>query len=289
MLTSCTPLRLGALAANLQQVGEDLWATTRCARVSYPEDASAECFAVESDSFWFRHRNQCVLAVVRRHAPAGPIFDVGGGNGCVAAELVRAGFPTVVVEPSPEGIRNARSRGLAPLVQATFEDAGFHEASLPAIGLFDVLEHVEDDRDFLRHIARTLVPGGLLYLTVPCGGWLWSEEDSRAGHFRRYSIRGLCGRLRQAGLRVAFASHCFSFLVPPILLLRTLPRLVGLRRRTPAAQIDSQHQLPAGAAGRVLSATMQWELRRLASGRCVTIGSSCLVVARSPGGGGATP
>lgn len=41
------------------------------------------------------------------------------------------------------------------------------DASLDAVGCFDVLEHVPDYRAALREFARVLVPGGRLVITVP--------------------------------------------------------------------------------------------------------------------------
>jgi hypothetical protein len=47
----------------------------------------SDCFALEDSSFWFAHRNACLLAVLRQFPTIGPFFDVGGGNGFVAAAL----------------------------------------------------------------------------------------------------------------------------------------------------------------------------------------------------------
>jgi 2-polyprenyl-3-methyl-5-hydroxy-6-metoxy-1,4-benzoquinol methylase len=38
--------------------------------------------------------------------------------------------------------------------------AKFKSGTLPAIGVFDVIEHVEDDIKFLNHLCDLLVPSG---------------------------------------------------------------------------------------------------------------------------------
>src|SRR5690606_38954022 len=83
------------------------------ASVSYPEAGHGACFDIEDASFWFRHRNEAISAMVRRHPPDGLLLDVGGGNGYVAQRLVRDGWPVALLEPGVQGATNARlQRGL---------------------------------------------------------------------------------------------------------------------------------------------------------------------------------
>ena len=64
--------------------------------LSYPSEGNDECFRVEDSSYWFGHRNTCIVELVRQFPPNGLIFDIGGGNGFVAKGLEEAGFATVV-------------------------------------------------------------------------------------------------------------------------------------------------------------------------------------------------
>jgi hypothetical protein len=52
-------------------------------KVSYPDSGNDNCFEIEENSFWFHHRNNCIIEMIRNYPPTGngPIFDVGGGNG----------------------------------------------------------------------------------------------------------------------------------------------------------------------------------------------------------------
>ena len=120
-----------------------------------------------------------------RSSTDGPIFDVGGRNGFVAKELLDAGLDVVLVEPGPAGAMNAKKRGGAHVICSTTHTAQFKSGSIPAIGLFDVVEHIEDNIGFLKHLSELLVPGGMLYLSVPAYQFLWSLEDVKAGHFKR--------------------------------------------------------------------------------------------------------
>ncbi len=54
---------------------------------------------------------------------------------------------------------------------------GLRIALIGAIGLFDVLEHIENEAGFLKQLREVLKTGGRLYLTVPAFRWLWSIRE----------------------------------------------------------------------------------------------------------------
>lgn len=269
-----------ALAANLERGPDGLWWPRTRSPVDYPDEGNAFCFQVEDHSFWFEHRNACILAAMARYPPLGAVFDIGGGNGFVTRALVHAGLPAVVVEPGPSGARNAQSRGLDPVICSTLDDAGFAEGSLPAAGLFDVLEHIKDDAGVLRQLARLIAPGGRLYLTVPAYQWLWSNEDVISGHHRRYTRRRLSDLVHAAGFTVEFATYFFWPLPLPILLLRAIPARLGRRPTIDLDAIRRELKPPSATAVRAIMAKLSLERRRIASGRRIPIGGSCLLVAR---------
>jgi SAM-dependent methyltransferase len=274
-------MELDQLATNLSRDPIGLWverAPAAGAPVSYPEDGNAVCAEIEDRSFWFRHRSRCILAAMRRHAPGGAVFDVGGGNGAVARELVRHGIDTVLVEPGRAGAENARRAGLADVVCATLDGAGFRDRSLPNVGLFDVLEHMERDGEFLDRVRRLLAPGGHLYLTVPAYQAIWSIEDARAGHFRRYGRRGLVHLLAAHGFRTAYASYFFWCLPAPIFLLRSLPSRLGLRDARGIERAVREHGDLRGASA--LERLLVWEPAAIARGARIPTGGSILAVAR---------
>jgi SAM-dependent methyltransferase len=267
---------LTLFADGLQRKPDGIWRGRGAEPVSYPAEGNSDCFVLEDNSFWFAHRNACLLAVLRQFPTSGPFFDVGGGNGFVAAALQsQAGLPVVLVEPGADGVRHAQARGLHTVVQATLKEAQFRAGSLPAIGLFDVLEHVEDEQGFLGEIRRCLASCGRLYLTVPAGHWLWSDADVQAGHFRRYTLASLRRALVRAGFRPLFMSKIFSPLPLPLFLSRSAPSLFGWRRR-PVRSYSRQHR----SSGRgLLERVWHWELARLARRRSIPCGTSCLAVA----------
>jgi len=124
--------------ANLREIAPDLelgqdgwWISRKLSQVSYPEHGNALCFSVEDSSFWFAHRNRCILQTIELFPPPGALFDVGGGNGYVARAIQDAGLEVVLVEPGLAGVRNAVKRGIGQVVRATVEDAGCCQKLFP--------------------------------------------------------------------------------------------------------------------------------------------------------------
>jgi len=274
---------LNSIASNLELRSDGIWYAKHHSPIAYPEDGNRFCYGVEEESFWFNHRNSFILEALQRYPPKGTLFDIGGGNGFVAKAICESGIETVLVEPGVEGIYNAKRRGIDQLVCASLEDADFNNYSLPAVGMFDVLEHIKNDIDFLSMIRRLLVPEGRLYLTVPAYRFLWSTEDDFAQHYRRYSIRKLKDRLGLTGFSIEYATYIFATLPVPIFLLRTLPSQLGWRKRNDFSREKSELSPRSDTANNFLDRILRIELKILRRRKTLPFGGSCLIVAKSPG------
>ena len=256
-----------------------MWRSERAEAVAYPEGDHAACLALEDSSFWFRHRNRCILEAVRKSAPAGFVLDIGGGNGFVARALIDAGFDAVVLEPGSEGARNARiTRGIPGVICASLEEAAIHSGAVPAVGMFDVLEHIKDDRAVVAQLYRILQPQGYLYLTVPAFQSLWSSHDVAAMHFRRYSQSSMAAVLRER-FDIVYMTALFGRLVPAFFLARSLPYALGLRRSS-GRQIQAEHRAGGSALSALLARALSHEVDCIRRDRSLRWGSTLLVVAR---------
>jgi SAM-dependent methyltransferase len=269
-----------AEAANLRLDPSGIWVSREAREISYPTDGNELCFAVEEKSFWFKHRNAVIVEVLRRFPPPGLFFDIGGGNGFVASAIESAGWPTVVVEPGMAGAQNARSRGVRHVVCASTDTAGFPPSSFPAVGLFDVLEHIEDHLTFLHSLRRLMQRGGRIYITVPAFNGLWSAEDVSAGHFRRYTTTTLRDVLAAAGFEIEYQSYFFSLLPPLVFLLRTIPSRLGVTHRESRAAMEREHTGGSETMSRMLLRALTLEQRWIGASRKVPVGTSCVAVAR---------
>ena len=247
--------------------------------VEYPETGNDWCAAVEDSSWWFRHRNRFLVDVMRRFPPETPLYDVGGGNGVVAAALEKAGIPTVVVEPGEAGARRARTRGLKSIC-ATMESAGFAPASLGSIGMFDVVEHIQDGSGFLQRARALLRPRGRIYLTVPAHRILWSAEDVYAHHFRRYTARSMRRTLEGAGFEVELSTYMFALLPLPILLMRSIPYRLGRARPFTPEGVSDDHAKAQGLSRALVDRLLDLELSAFRALGALPFGASVVAVGR---------
>jgi hypothetical protein len=257
------------------------WLGLTTCQISYPTEGSDACYAIEDQSFWFRHRNRVITETVRRYPIDGAFVDVGGGNGFVARALVDIGIPTVLVEPSRSGALHALDRGLDNVICATVDAAGFVARSFGAAGLFDVLEHIERDSSFLASLRPLLKNEGRLFLTVPAFQMLWSSEDTHAGHYRRYTRRSLTNALEGSGFEVEFMRYFFSVLPPLIAVCRTLPSRLGLRRSVSSHQTAREHGSETRILSRTADSILSIETSLLRRGISLPFGGSLLAVARN--------
>lgn len=68
--------------------------------------------------------------------------------------------------------------------------------------MMNVLEHIEDDAEALRSLARVTVPGGRIIIWVPGYMQLYGDFDRKVGHVRRYTPKTLRSAVQRAGLQV---------------------------------------------------------------------------------------
>ena len=147
--------------------------------------------------------------------------------------------PAEGVDPSASAVEFCRSRGLDGRPgQGELERLPFEDGRFGLIAATDVIEHVADDRLALAELHRVAGPAATLLLTVPAYRWMWSVEDERLGHHRRYTLGRLRDVCAESGWEPRFGTYFNLTLLPAIALARRLPGRDAERRdleRTPAA------------------------------------------------------
>ncbi len=249
-----------------------------------------ELFAAEDRHFWFRARNRILARVVGQlvaSLPAGyQVLEVGCGTGNVLRVLERVCSRGTVtgIDLFEGGLGYARQRTRCRVLAADIHELPFRRP-FELIGMFDVLEHLPDDRRALRDLFQALAPGGRLVLTVPAHMALWSYADEWAQHFRRYGSAGLTRALEESGFQVDYLSQFMMVLGPLMWLSRRLaalmPRRGESRLQHNRTLMMRELRIVPGVNG-LLNFLLGCEVPLLARRWRLPLGSSLLAIARKP-------
>lgn len=114
-----------------------------------------------------------------------PLVDIGCGTGSLVLLADEVGGPAMGIEPGDE-VELARARWQAlhadrscPYLRAAGEHLPFDDASVGAVMLHDVLEHVSDWEAVLTEVRRVLAPGAAVYIKGPSYAFRFLEPHYR--------------------------------------------------------------------------------------------------------------
>jgi SAM-dependent methyltransferase len=184
------------------------------------------------------------------------VLDVACGTGYGSRLLARKAAVSGV-DRAEEAVAQARSRVDGTFVVADIPPIPFPGDSFDFVVSFETVEHIPQDREFVREIRRVLRPGGCLLISTP------NEELSTVNgiplnewHIREYTLASLKELLEGADLEVR-GVYVQSF--PPRLKRghRLAWRLHGLTWKLPAAFRTATRSLLGDSDVRPLTAAGQ--------------------------------
>lgn len=231
-------------------------------------------FRVEQSHWWYTGRRKIladfVEAICRQVTDRRPrILDVGCGTGANLLMLSQYG-DAEGVDVSEDALAFCRERGLDKVRLGAAEELPYEDGTFDLVTALDVVEHLDDDLAGLREMRRVLRPGGRVLLFVPTFMFLWGLQDDVSNHRRRYRLPELQRVLEQAGFEIERTTYANITFFLPILAMRQLMRLTGIKA-------DSENNINVSALNGVLGGVFGaegWFLKRMnlpfgVSGLCV--------------------
>ncbi|HYF25995.1 MAG TPA: class I SAM-dependent methyltransferase [Baekduia sp.] len=163
------------------------------------------------------------------------VLELGVGTGQMTRALRERGVAIEVVEGSPVLAAQAREEHPGLVVhEAMFEDFA-PAAPYDAVLALHVVEHVDDPRAMLAHLATWVRPGGRLVVVVPNAESLHrrlavrmglqdrldslSPRDRLVGHQRVYTLDGLRADVESAGFACTGEHGWFLKTLPNAMML----------------------------------------------------------------------
>ena len=219
------------------------------------------------ESFWNRVRNNEIEAELNTLGldKKDAILEIGCGVGIVGRYLINKNFNYWGCEPS-----------VIPYTlidKNRFKKKYHYELSeelrkkIKTIILADVIEHIENDKNFLEDVINSFSSVENILITVPAYNILWNENDRHVGHFRRYSVKGLVNLIKDLNLEknevcIENIRHLFFLLGILMslsniknLLFRQKPKLNVIRNGSridyfleKVSNIESKLKLPFGSS-----------------------------------------
>ena len=181
-------------------------------RIAYSFLTNAE------NSWWYRGRRffveRALGSVSRKYATA---LDFGAGFGACFSLLSSVSPVVDAYEIDAEALEGCTKRGYRT---SSGEWSDFRKERYHLVGAFDVIEHLEDDREWLTSIHTQMESPSTLVLSVPAFQWMWSVHDETHKHFRRYTVATISKVLEDAGFKVVYATYWNCALFPVAYILR---------------------------------------------------------------------
>lgn len=231
-------------------------------------------YKTEDQSFWFRSRNKIIIWLLKMYCGNFKKFiEIGCGTGYVLNGIKKE-FPEAYYIGSEyfgEGIEFAKKR--MPDVDFIQLDAKKmnDDRIYDVVGIFDVLEHIDNDELVLNNIYNSLLPNGMVFITVPQHMCLWSNADIQACHERRYTQNELKKKMKTAGFEINYISGFVSLLSP----------LMWLSRKNTKSDEEVETELEMNKyLNKLLLGVMDFERALLKLGVKFKFGGSIIAVGR---------
>lgn len=252
---------------------------------NYPRGLFHFLYTIEPKHFWFNGRNSIIKNFIQAIIPQPSglkYLEIGCGTGFVLSYLEKKiGLKVTGIDINQEGLDYARKRTKALLIKGSIDDINGLNNQYDLVGLFDVLEHVDNEEFFLKTCRKFLKTNGLIFITVPADMKLYTTIDKLSGHKKRYTREELSSLINKAGFKVIKTTYFGLMLYLPLYFYR---RFI-LRKPGLSAKKKDCYQLlmksiapPVGILNKFLEFTLRLE-SKLINKLTFSFGTSLIVAA----------
>ena len=152
------------------------------------------------------HTVKLISDCLHHKTASNEILEFGAGTGTLALifrDRYKAQVDCIEIDPTLKEFLNQRNL-------KTYSEVREVKQKYQSIYSSNVLEHIENDEEFIALLADRLETGGYLALYVPAFPILFSDLDRRVGHVRRYRRNELISKISNAGLEIKYCKYSDS-------------------------------------------------------------------------------
>ena len=176
------------------------------------------------DHFWMQWRLRAFLEQLKglKIDLRSPLkaLEIGCGDGVLRRQLeANSAWDIDGADINSEALKRTHSVRGETFFYDIFDRRREFAGHYDAIILFDVLEHIADEKAFLEAALFHLKKGGMLFINVPALQGLFSRYDEAVGHLRRYDKGMMAGLIKSASLELVNMRY-WGFSMLPLLSMR---------------------------------------------------------------------
>lgn len=187
-------------------------------------DAYKEMANTEASHWWYVARRKIISDMLRKLniSPSAKILEIGCGTGGNLEMLSQYGeISAIEKDPGAIEIAKEKHNGRYTIKQGSCPDnIPYEKKYFDIICMFDVLEHIEEDKETLVNIKNFLKDDGFLVLTVPAYQWLFGHHDEFLHHKRRYTLSAISTLTKSSGYSTFYVSYFNTLLFPLVAIVR---------------------------------------------------------------------
>ena len=186
-------------------------------------------YSLQEHHWWFVARKKIIQSILNVHLKPERnknILEIGCGSGGLLKLLSKYGNLSAI-ELDDFSREKASERKICKVIKGKLPNNIPNKTCYGTIFLFDVLEHIEDDKNSIKKVNELLSEHGFFVLTVPAYMFLWSHHDKTSHHKRRYSMGELTTLLESCGFNIKYSSYFNTILLPLIVIVRFINKLLG--------------------------------------------------------------
>lgn len=188
-----------------------------------------EYFVLEREHWYFLARNKLILDHIRSITEKNKvikILNVGAGTG-YTSELLQEIGDVNSIEYDEDCCEYVNQNLNIEVTHGSILELPYSDNEFDLVCAFDVIEHIEDDKQGVLELKRVCKKDGKVVITVPAYKFLWSKHDQVNHHFRRYTKTQLTKLLHGDG-KILYESYYNFWLFFPISVFRIFNRIFKL-------------------------------------------------------------
>ena len=177
---------------------------------------------LENTNWWYLGRrdllDKILLSTKRKYHNA---LDLGCGIGTNYELISKYSNNVFGIDISEIAIQFCKQKNYKELYLSDINELKMHN-KFDLIVCMDVLEHIENDINALKKIKSLMLPGGMLFISVPAHKYLWNNNDLFSKHIRRYNIKEIKDKISNCNLAIIIISYWNQFMFIPFLIYKII-------------------------------------------------------------------